>query len=317
VQSRQALLTALVLAVAVPSSPAWATGGGGGAPAPTAPAPAASGVSGGGTAPGQAVKKPPRKAAPRKHARRKPARGPLLTSFSLTRSRLFLYGRPARVSFRITGRGPVRVRLRLVPEAKGAVVRSVALGDQSTGVTHTVALTGREDGVLAQGSYTLRIAGADSRGRGLRRAPQASSHAELRFFLHRFPVAGAFTYGDGFGVARSGHSHQGQDLPAASGTPVVAPRGGVVTTVQYQAGGAGNYVVLDAEGEDYDYVFMHLKTGSTVVKVGQHVRTGQRLGDVGATGDATGPHLHFEIWQGAWYGGGHPIDPLPLLRKFG
>jgi murein DD-endopeptidase MepM/ murein hydrolase activator NlpD len=298
-----------VLAAAVPSSPAWATGGGGAAPAP-APAPA--GGSAGGTAVGQTVKK-----APRKRARRKKARGPLLTSFSLARPRLFLYGRAARVSFLISGRGPVRVRLRLVPEAQGAPVRSIALGDQSTGVTHSFALTGREAGVLPQGSYTLRIAGRDKRGRGLRRAPRASSHAELRFFHHRFPLAGPFSYGDGFGVPRSGHSHQGQDLPAVEGTPIVAPRGGVVTAVQYQAAAAGHYVVIDAQGEDYDYVFMHLKTGSTVVKEGQRVRTGQRLGDVGSTGDATGPHLHFEIWQGAWYGGGHAIDPLPLLRSFG
>jgi murein DD-endopeptidase MepM/ murein hydrolase activator NlpD len=211
----------------------------------------------------------------------------------------------------------VRVRLRLAPDAKGRPVRSIALGAQSTGATHTFMLTGREAGVLAQGSYTLRIAGRDARGRPLRRAPRASSHAELRFFEHRFPLAGTFSYGDGFGVPRNGHTHQGQDLSAAEGTPVVAPRGGVIEAVQYQAGGAGNYVVLDGEAERFDYVFMHLRTGSTVVKEGQHVRTGQRIGDVGSTGDATGPHLHFEVWDGPWYGGGHAIDPLPLLRSAG
>jgi murein DD-endopeptidase MepM/ murein hydrolase activator NlpD len=50
------------------------------------------------------------------------------------------------------------------------------------------------------------------------------------------------------------------------------------------------------------------------VREGQRVSTGQRLGDVGSTGDATGPHLHFEVWVGGWYTGGHPIDPLPILR---
>ena len=45
------------------------------------------------------------------------------------------------------------------------------------------------------------------------------------------------------------------------------------------------------------------------------MRTGQRLAEVGHTGDATGPHLHFEVWVGGWQVG-HPIDPLPLLLRW-
>ena len=134
---------------------------------------------------------------------------------------------------------------------------------------------------------------------------------------HRFPIAGAFDLGGPdavFGAKRKGHRHQGQDLAAASGTPVVAPYRGVVTAVQYQAKGAGRYVVID--GEDYDYVFMHLRTGSIVVHEGERVRTGQAIGEVGSTGGSSGPHLHFELWVGAWYDGGHPIDPLPLLQQW-
>jgi murein DD-endopeptidase MepM/ murein hydrolase activator NlpD len=134
---------------------------------------------------------------------------------------------------------------------------------------------------------------------------------------HRFPVAGPFGWGGPdarFGAKRKGHSHQGQDLPAAAGTPLVAPYRGVVIAVQYQARGAGHYVVIHSE--DYDYVFMHLRTGSTVVKEGQRLRTGQQIGEVGSTGESSGPHLHFEVWVGAWYTGGHPIDPLPLLQAW-
>ena len=135
--------------------------------------------------------------------------------------------------------------------------------------------------------------------------------------VHRFPIAGAFDWGAPdarFGAKRKGHSHQGQDLAAAAGTPVVAPYRGVVAAVQYQARGAGRYVVLD--GEDYDYVFMHLRTGSIVVREGERVRTGQAIGEVGSTGESSGPHLHFELWEGVWYDGGHPIDPLPLLQQW-
>ena len=135
--------------------------------------------------------------------------------------------------------------------------------------------------------------------------------------VHRFPIAGAFEWGGSdarFGAKRPGHRHQGQDLAAASGTPVVAPYRGVVTAVQYQARGAGRYVVI--HGEDYDYVFMHLRTGSIVVREGELVRTGQEIGEVGSTGESSGPHLHFELWEGAWYDGGHPIDPLALLQQW-
>jgi murein DD-endopeptidase MepM/ murein hydrolase activator NlpD len=134
---------------------------------------------------------------------------------------------------------------------------------------------------------------------------------------HRFPVAGPFDWGGldaRFGAKRKGHIHQGQDLPALTGTPVVSPYRGVVAAVQYQARGAGHYVVVHSE--DYDYVFMHLRSGSILVDEGQRVRTGQQLGEVGSTGESSGPHLHFEVWLGAWYAGGHPIDPLPLLERW-
>ena len=134
---------------------------------------------------------------------------------------------------------------------------------------------------------------------------------------HVIPVAGPFTWPgpDGmFNASRTGHVHQGIDLLAPKGTPVVAPYAGTVTAVSYQAKAAGYYVVLHSS--DYDYAFMHLVSGSTRVVVGQTLATGARIGDVGTSGDATGPHLHFEVWKGPWQQGGTPIDPLPLLKKW-
>jgi murein DD-endopeptidase MepM/ murein hydrolase activator NlpD len=129
-----------------------------------------------------------------------------------------------------------------------------------------------------------------------------------------FPVAGAHTFGDGFGAARSGHSHQGQDIMAACGTPLVAVSRAKVKWVSYQ-GAAGNYVVIRNKKLHQDYMYAHLATRGSVVK-GQIVQPGQQLGVVGQTGDATACHLHFELWLGKWYRGGHPVDPLPYLQTY-
>ena len=130
---------------------------------------------------------------------------------------------------------------------------------------------------------------------------------------YRFPLPAAHTYGDGFGAARDGHSHQGVDIFAACGSPLIAAHSGVVKAKAFQSA-AGNYVVIDASGIKQDYMYAHLKKPAPVAK-GQQVSTGQEVGRVGQTGNASGCHLHFEIWVGAgWYTGGKPVDPLATLK---
>ncbi len=135
-----------------------------------------------------------------------------------------------------------------------------------------------------------------------------------------FPVRGAYSFGgDGarFGAGRADHVHQGQDVVAAEGTPVVAPVAGFVHWSAYQAKGAGYYVVVRA-ADGTDYVFMHLQAGSIAVRKGQALAPGQRLGLVGSTGGSSGPHLHFEAWPDGWWSSAasKPIDPLPVLQAW-
>ena len=129
-----------------------------------------------------------------------------------------------------------------------------------------------------------------------------------------FPVAGAHTFGDGFGAARTGHTHQGQDIMASCGTPLVAVSRAKVKWVSFQSL-AGNYVVIRNKKLHQDYMYAHLAARASVVK-GQVLQPGQQLGIVGQTGDATACHLHFELWLGKWYRGGHPVDPMPYLQTY-
>ena len=131
-----------------------------------------------------------------------------------------------------------------------------------------------------------------------------------------FPIRGRHSFGaaiNRFGAGRGDHAHRGHDVFAAAGTPVVAARGGRVTHRAFQAA-AGHYVVIETD-DGTDHVYMHLQSPGTVTP-GQTVQTGQPIGRVGCTGRCSGPHLHFEVWVGRWYGGGRPIDPLPRLRAW-
>ncbi|GAB7187513.1 LysM peptidoglycan-binding domain-containing M23 family metallopeptidase [Kitasatospora sp. Ki12] len=120
--------------------------------------------------------------------------------------------------------------------------------------------------------------------------------------------------GTAYGVAgsmwASGH-HTGQDFIASTGTPLRAVANGVV--VKAGNGGAyGNEVEIKlADGHYAEYA--HLSVIG--VTIGQTVTVGQQIGLSGATGNVTGPHLHFEIRTGSEYGS--DIDPVAYLRAHG
>jgi biotin carboxyl carrier protein len=99
--------------------------------------------------------------------------------------------------------------------------------------------------------------------------------------------------------------HSGVDVAPGAGAPVVAPADGVVVLAGPPAFSLeGNLLIID-HGMGLNSAFLHLATPA--VKEGQKVRQGQLIGTVGATGRATGPHLHWSMkWQDA------RIDPQPL-----
>jgi murein DD-endopeptidase MepM/ murein hydrolase activator NlpD len=238
-------------------------------------------------------------------------------SFTITPARI-APGAPLTVRFQITGTvRRVRVRVDLLPEAGGRPKATLHLGRRRTG--REVTATWRPK--LAAGRYTARLRATTVRRRGRARisttSPIEIQQTAISTTTGVFPVQGPYSLGGAdsrFGAKRAGHSHQGQDISAASGTPIVAPRTGFISWRAFQADGAGHYLVLHGD-DGRDYVFMHLKGGSVLVQKGQGVSAGQPLGAVGASGHADGPHLHFEIWPDGWFSSkrSHPIDPLPDL----
>jgi murein DD-endopeptidase MepM/ murein hydrolase activator NlpD len=117
------------------------------------------------------------------------------------------------------------------------------------------------------------------------------------------PLAGPPT--DGFGP-RGTRFHAGLDYPAPRGTPVAAAGAGVVTYAGPLRGGWGKTVTV-AHGADVRTMYAHLS--AVRVEVGTRVGAGETVGLVGATGHATGPHLHFEVRVR-----GAAVDPLTALR---
>lgn len=128
-----------------------------------------------------------------------------------------------------------------------------------------------------------------------------------------FPVPGKVDFGGFAASFGGGRDHQGQDVFADCGTPLVAAAAGKVRDAKQHAS-AGHYVVIRTES-GRDHFYAHLRRRAAVA-AGARVQAGQRIGSVGDSGNAWDCHLHFEVWTApGWYRGGHPVDPLPFLRS--
>ncbi len=127
------------------------------------------------------------------------------------------------------------------------------------------------------------------------------------------PVDGPVVFSDTWGAPRSGgRSHQGVDMMAARGTPTVAIFDGVIHRINPVDNGLGGITVWLRRSNGDLFYYAHLD-GLADISVGQSVSSGQLLGSVGSSGNASPlfPHLHFEYHPG----GGSPVNPYPLVRS--
>ena len=254
---------------------------------------------------------------PRKSLR---STGPLrLADAQVTPNKVLFGSRDAVLNYVISSGQPASdLRVDIV-SASGQVMQSIFPTAVPTNTTQTVPWngTGFDGKPVPDGWYAFRVSSADG-SQMLRATASTAPNLGVAVYSYIFPVRGPHDFGSAgarFGAGRAGHTHQGQDVMAACGTKLVAARGGTVQYAGYQ-GAAGNYLVIDQKGSGEDNAYMHLIAPSPL-HTGDKVGTGQYIGNVGDTGDATACHLHFEVWSApGWYEGGAPYDPLPLLQAW-
>jgi murein DD-endopeptidase MepM/ murein hydrolase activator NlpD len=139
--------------------------------------------------------------------------------------------------------------------------------------------------------------------------------SEIVIYGFVFPVGDPHTFGDSFGAPRMmgsqyEHAHQGTDIMAPFGTPLLACERGLITEMGTDVLG-GTKLWLKGESGTY-YYYAHLSAFAEGLAVGDVVEAGDPVGLVGDTGNARGgaPHLHFEIHPE----GGAAVNPYPLLK---
>jgi murein DD-endopeptidase MepM/ murein hydrolase activator NlpD len=108
--------------------------------------------------------------------------------------------------------------------------------------------------------------------------------------------------------------HRAIDIAASEGTPVIAAVSGTVVMAGWRSTEGGGNVIWVMDGTKLYTTYNHLSRWS--VRVGQRISAGQRIGSIGMTGIATGPHLHFEVWLGPPWGLGstaNAVNPCAYL----
>ena len=138
---------------------------------------------------------------------------------------------------------------------------------------------------------------------GAKTKPSTASKSD-----YEWPIKRSFTLTDTYGgrtVYGKYSFHYAIDLAVPTGTPIYAANGGVVTKSDYNSSYGYHVIIKHDNGQETLYA--HMRT-DPIVSVGERVYQGQQIGEVGSTGYATGPHLHFEIRID-----GEKVDPLKYL----
>jgi murein DD-endopeptidase MepM/ murein hydrolase activator NlpD len=241
----------------------------------------------------------------------------MLKSESAGPDKAFFFGEHAATyRYKIGGDQPRHVKIQAVNRKTWHVAKVWRKRGVDPGVVHKVRWSGRTRGGKAarKGTYLFRVKTRQGKLADRSRLKRSADRS-FKLYPEKFPVRARHTYGDGYGAPRAGHIHQGQDVMAQCGKPVVAARGGRIQYRANQAGGAGYYLVVDGRSSGQDYVYMHLQRRGRP-KSGARVHTGEQIGWVGHTGDATACHLHFELWsRPGWYEGGHAMRSVTKHLK--
>jgi murein DD-endopeptidase MepM/ murein hydrolase activator NlpD len=159
--------------------------------------------------------------------------------------------------------------------------------------------------LLARQQAAQRAAAAAAKARAAAAAAKAAAARLAQ--LHRWVRPNAGPLSSPFGM-RWGRMHEGVDLAGGYGSPIRAAVAGTVLYAGSESGYGEVLKVLDWDGTQTWYGHM----SKFMVKVGDQVTPGEEVALVGAAGDATGPHLHFEVRIG-----GTPVDPIPFLAARG
>jgi murein DD-endopeptidase MepM/ murein hydrolase activator NlpD len=159
--------------------------------------------------------------------------------------------------------------------------------------------------VLARSGLLCLVAASLTGCFGLQASPSGTLADHLSGMIWPLPLEHAGHVNSAFGPRGTRH-HNGIDLRGREGDPIFAAGAGQVLFSGWQRG-YGQLVILDHGG---GVTTRYAHASQLHVREGQRVERGQVIASVGATGNATGPHLHFEIlWAG------YPLDPLDLLPR--